>query len=41
MNEKELEGKIVIGKFVERRRPTIVENIYAVIREAQMDDRQN
>jgi len=41
MSEKELEGKIVIGKFVERRRPTIVENIYAVIREAQMNDRQN
>lgn len=31
MSKRELEGKIVIGEFVERRRPTLVETIYAMI----------
>lgn len=41
MSEKELEGRIVIGEFVERRRPTVVENVYAMIKEAQKNARQN
>lgn len=41
MSEKELERKIIIGEFVERRRRTIVENIYAIIKEAQASAGQN
>lgn len=37
MSEKELKRRIVIGEFVQRRRPTIIENIYAMIKEAQMN----
>jgi len=39
MSKKELERRIVIGEFVQERRPTIVETIYAMIREAQTNDR--
>jgi 2-oxoglutarate ferredoxin oxidoreductase subunit beta len=39
MSEKELERRIVIGEFVQKRRPTIVENFYAMIKEAQMNAR--
>jgi len=39
MSKRELEGKIVIGQFVERRRPTIVETIYAMINGVQTNGR--
>lgn len=39
MGEKELERRIVIGEFMDRRRPTIVENIYAMIEEVQGNTR--
>jgi hypothetical protein len=35
MDQEELEGKIVIGEFVERKRATLVENVYAIMKEAQ------
>jgi len=34
LSEKELEGKIVVGEFVRRDRPTLVESVYGVIKEA-------
>jgi len=34
-SEDELTGKIVVGEFVQKRRPTLVENIYRTIKEAQ------
>jgi len=39
MSRTELEKRIVVGKFVERKRPTIVENICAMIKEAQTNER--
>jgi len=33
MAEQELEGRIVVGEFVERRRPTLVETVWAIINE--------
>lgn len=41
IGEKELEKRIVIGEFVDRRRPTIAENIYAMIEEVQRNTRKN
>lgn len=41
MSEKELEKRIVIGEFVEKRRPTVVENVYAMIKEVQRSAAQN
>jgi 2-oxoglutarate ferredoxin oxidoreductase subunit beta len=38
MSEVELEKKIVIGEFVERRRLTLVESVYAVLKEAAQKD---
>jgi 2-oxoglutarate ferredoxin oxidoreductase subunit beta len=35
MSPEELEGKIVVGEFVSRRRPTLVEAVYAMIKEAK------
>jgi len=35
MSPEELEAKIVVGEFVTRRRPTLVETVYAVIKEAK------
>lgn len=37
MSEKELERRIVIGEFVERKRPTVTENAWAMIQEAKKD----
>jgi len=34
-NEDALTGKIVVGEFVQKTRPTLVENIYRTIKEAQ------
>jgi hypothetical protein len=33
--EEDLTGKIVLGEFVQRRRPTLVETIYKTIEEAR------
>lgn len=41
MSEEELEKRIIIGEFVERRRPTIVENFYAMTEEARKNAGQN
>ena len=41
MSEKELEGRIVIGEFVEKKRPTIVETVYTMIKEAQVNAGEN
>jgi 2-oxoglutarate ferredoxin oxidoreductase subunit beta len=38
MSEVELEKKIVIGEFVERRRLTLVESVYAILKEAAQKD---
>jgi 2-oxoglutarate ferredoxin oxidoreductase subunit beta len=35
MSSEELEGKIVVGEFVSRKRSTLVEAVYAVIEEAK------
>jgi 2-oxoglutarate ferredoxin oxidoreductase subunit beta len=35
MSEKDLNGKIVVGEFVQRKRPTLVKTIYQSIKEAQ------
>ena len=35
MSEEELANKIVIGEFIQRTRPTLVENIYKTIEDAQ------
>jgi 2-oxoglutarate ferredoxin oxidoreductase subunit beta len=35
MSEEELEGRTVIGELVERKRSTLVENVYARIQEAK------
>jgi 2-oxoglutarate ferredoxin oxidoreductase subunit beta len=39
MSEKQLERRIVIGEFVQRRRPTVGENVQAIIKEAQVNAR--
>ena len=41
MNPEELEAKIVVGEFVSRRRPTLVETVYAMIKEAKENGEQN
>jgi 2-oxoglutarate ferredoxin oxidoreductase subunit beta len=41
MSEEELEGKIVIGEFVRRKRPTLVEMVYAMIEEAKASGQQD
>jgi len=35
MSEKELRGKIVIGEYIHREIPTLTDNIYNVVKEAQ------
>lgn len=35
MSEEELEKKIVVGEFVQRKRPTLVETVYAMLKEVQ------
>ena len=39
MKEKELQRKIVFGEFVQERRPTIVDNVYAMIKDVQTNGR--
>jgi 2-oxoglutarate ferredoxin oxidoreductase subunit beta len=41
MSETELEDRIVIGEFVKRGRPTLVETVYAVIKEAKASGEQD
>jgi 2-oxoglutarate ferredoxin oxidoreductase subunit beta len=41
MSEEELETKIVVGEFVKRKRPTLVEAVYAMIKEAKTSDEQD
>lgn len=41
MSEEELEKKIVIGEFVQRKRPTLVETVYAMLKEVQASAKQN
>jgi 2-oxoglutarate ferredoxin oxidoreductase subunit beta len=41
MSPEELERKIVVGEFVSKRRPTLVEAVYAVIKEAKESGKQN
>jgi 2-oxoglutarate ferredoxin oxidoreductase subunit beta len=40
-SEEELAGKIVVGEFVQRQRPTLVETIYKTIQEAQKEVEKN
>ena len=41
MSEAELQGKIVVGEFVKRKRPTLVETVYATIEGAKASGKQN
>jgi 2-oxoglutarate ferredoxin oxidoreductase subunit beta len=41
MSEDDLVGKIVVGEFAQRKRPTLVETVYAVIKEAQGSVEEN
>jgi 2-oxoglutarate ferredoxin oxidoreductase subunit beta len=41
MSPEELERKIVVGEFVSRRRTTLVEAVYAKLKEAKESDKQN
>jgi len=41
LHEEDLTGKIVVGEFVHRQRPTLVETIYEVIEEAQKEIEKN
>lgn len=41
LNEKDLAGKIIVGEFAQRKRPTLVETIYQTIKEAQKKIEKN
>jgi 2-oxoglutarate ferredoxin oxidoreductase subunit beta len=41
MSEEELERKIVVGELVQRKRPTLVETVYAVLKEAKKSGEQD
>jgi 2-oxoglutarate ferredoxin oxidoreductase subunit beta len=41
LNEEDLTGKIVVGEFVQRQRPTLVETIHETIEEAQKEIGKN
>lgn len=40
MSQDELEGKIVIGEFIQRKRPTLVEAVYSILKEVQKNGKQ-
>jgi 2-oxoglutarate ferredoxin oxidoreductase subunit beta len=40
LRERELVDRIVVGEFVQRQRPTLVESVYAVMKEAQKTARK-
>ncbi len=39
--EKDLEGKIVVGEFVDRKFPTITETVYEIVKEAKKGAQKN
>jgi 2-oxoglutarate ferredoxin oxidoreductase subunit beta len=41
LNEEDLVGKIIVGDFIQRKRPTLVETVYDNIREAQKEIGKN
>jgi hypothetical protein len=41
LNEEDLTEKIVVGEFVQRQRPTLVETIHKTIEEAQKEIEKN
>jgi len=41
MSEEELATKIVVGEFTQRQRPTLIENVYKTIEEAQRNAKEN
>jgi 2-oxoglutarate ferredoxin oxidoreductase subunit beta len=41
LREEDLTGKIVVGEFVQRQRPTLAETVYKTIREAQKEVEKN
>jgi len=41
LSEDELAGKIVVGEFIQRQRPTLVETIYKTIEEAKKEIEKN
>lgn len=41
MNAEELEKRIVVGEFVNRKRPTLVETVYSVLEEAKKSGEQD
>ncbi|MGB9676311.1 MAG: thiamine pyrophosphate-dependent enzyme [Candidatus Bathyarchaeales archaeon] len=41
LNEEQLNGKIVIGEFIQRKKPTLIENIYKTIEEAKKEHGEN
>lgn len=41
MSEEELTTKIIVGEFIQRERPTLVENIYKIIEETQRNVQKN
>jgi 2-oxoglutarate ferredoxin oxidoreductase subunit beta len=41
LSEEALAGKIVVGEFVQRQRPTLVETIYEIVEEAQKEVEKN
>jgi 2-oxoglutarate ferredoxin oxidoreductase subunit beta len=41
LSEEELNGKIIIGEFIKRKKPTLNENIYKTIEEAKTENGEN
>jgi 2-oxoglutarate ferredoxin oxidoreductase subunit beta len=41
MSENDLVGKIVVGEFVQRKRPTLVETVYEMIEEAKKENEKD
>jgi 2-oxoglutarate ferredoxin oxidoreductase subunit beta len=37
LREEDLAGKIIVGEFVRRQRPTLVETLYSTIKEARKE----
>jgi len=41
MSENDLVGKIVVGEFVQRKRPTLIETVYEMIEEAKKENEKD
>jgi 2-oxoglutarate ferredoxin oxidoreductase subunit beta len=41
MNQEELESRIVVGEFIVRKRPTLTETVYAMMKEAKKNAEKN